>query len=414
MNRAETPSKLLQEIVKEKHSLLKKIMEDADIDCWIAFMRETAANPDPVQNLVVGGQVAWAAAFIYHLKDAELRKIAIVGNFDVDAENAKGLWEEVHGYKTGITEILQKTMDKIDPQKIALNYSVDDVMADGLSHGLFLSLSNILQKYQDRFVSAEGLIRKIRSLKTKTEVNLVTEACILTEKINKEIQEKFRLGMTEIEIQNMYYEAMDNHGVIESWERSGCPAIDAGPVKEFGHVSPSELKIQRGHTLHNDFGVQLNGYCSDIQRMWFFGTRDEIPEELTHAFDTVHGAITRAAEFIKPGVKGYEVDKKARDYVLSRGYEEYDHGLGHQVGTKAHDGGVLLAPLWERYTILPKGEVEENNIFTLELYVKTKNYGWVSLEEDIVVTSDGCRFLVPRQEEWICVDIKGEIHNFDY
>lgn len=87
---------------------------------------------------------------------------------------------------------------------------------------------------------------------------------------------------------------------------------------------------------------------------------------------------------------------------------------GHQVGTKAHDGGVLLAPLWERYTILPKGEVEENNIFTLELYVKTKNYGWVSLEEDIVVTSDGCRFLVPRQEEWICVDIKGEIHNFDY
>ncbi|MFX1595860.1 MAG: M24 family metallopeptidase, partial [Promethearchaeota archaeon] len=79
------------------------------------------------------------------------------------------------------------------------------------------------------------------------------------------------------------------------------------------------------------------------------------------------------------------------------------HALGHQIGTNAHDGGVLLGPLWERYGDSPKGIVEEGNIFTLELYVKTKDYGMVSLEEDIVITKDGCQFLVPRCDKFITI-----------
>ena len=42
-------------------------------------------------------------------------------------------------------------------------------------------------------------------------------------------------------------------------------------------------------------------------------------------------------------------------------------------------------------------------VFTLELNVKTKNYGYVSLEEDIMVTKDGCRFLIPKQEKFLLV-----------
>ena len=137
--------------------------------------------------------------------------------------------------------------------------------------------------------------------------------------------------------------------------------------------------------------------------MWFFGTNTDVSEQLRHAFDTVKEAITKAAEFIKPGKKGYEIDKIARDYVIARGYEEFGHGLGHSVGRNAHDGGTLLAPLWSRYGKAPEGVIEENNVFTLELHVKTKNYGTVSLEEMIVVTKKGCRFLVPRQTDFIYV-----------
>ncbi|MHA2250810.1 MAG: M24 family metallopeptidase [Candidatus Kariarchaeaceae archaeon] len=404
MSLAETPHDTLIQIVKEKHEQIFQIMKDEKIDCWLTFVRETDTTPDPVQNLVIGGDVVWESAFIFYYNGDNFGKLAIVGDGDANKERGKGLWDEVLTYIEGISSVLFAKIKEINPEKIALNYSTEDFTADGLSYGLFLRLTTILDGYQARFVSAQTLIQAIRSQKSKTEVELITKACELTEEINRNVSAKMRVGMSEIEIQELYYQEMDNQSVKEAWEKVGCPAVDAGPDKEFGHVPPSHLLIQTGHTLHNDFGVKYQGYCSDIQRMWLFGSKSDVPEELQHAFDAVHTAITKAADFIKPGVKGYEVDKIAREYITSKGYEEYQHALGHQLGTKAHDGGTLLGPFWEKYGKLPDGVIKEGNVFTLELGVMTKNYGMVSLEEDIVVTADGCKFLVPRQMEWIFIN----------
>ena len=181
------------------------------------------------------------------------------------------------------------------------------------------------------------------------------------------------------------------------------PAVDAGPNKRFGHAGPTENQTKEGHLLHFDFGVRFKGYCSDLQRMFFFGKPKDIPEEVQTAFETVRDAIQTASEFIKPGLRGYEVDSIARDFIQERGYEEYQHALGHQLGQEAHDGGTLLGPLWDRYGSSPKGLVEAGNVFTLELYVTTQNYGQVSLEENIVVRKKGCRFLSTPQTELICI-----------
>ncbi|MCK5240230.1 MAG: M24 family metallopeptidase, partial [Candidatus Thorarchaeota archaeon] len=127
------------------------------------------------------------------------------------------------------------------------------------------------------------------------------------------------------------------------------------------------------------------------------------PDEITHAFVTVRDAIQLSADYVKPGVTGNEVDTLARDFVKEQGYEEYRHALGHQLGRLAHDGGTLLGPFWEKYGESPSGKLEPGNVFTLELYVDTKNFGQVSLEEDIVATKDGCRFLSKPQKEIRCV-----------
>ncbi|MFX0019769.1 MAG: M24 family metallopeptidase [Promethearchaeota archaeon] len=405
MSQAKIPHDLLIKIVKEKHKLIPKIMKESEIDCWLIFARETSVNPDPIMNQIIGGDVVWSSAFVFAFEGVNLTKTAIVGDFDALAEERKGIWDVVIPYKEGISAPMKELFERINPSKIALNYSEHDVISDGLSHGMFLKLTSILPDKKDIFISATPLIQAIRGRKTKTEIELVTKACELTEEINQKMTKLIKIGMNETEIQNLFHKEMDKYDVIEAWQRVSCPAIDAGPDKEFGHVGPlPNSKTKKGHILHNDLGVKFNGYCSDLQRMWFFGPEDEIPEELKHAFKTVHGAITKAAEYIKPGVTGFSVDKVARDYVKSQGYEEYAHALGHQLGTNAHDGGVLLGPLWERYGDIPKGIVEEGNIFTLELYVKTKNYGMISLEEDIVVTTDGCRFLVPRCDKFITIE----------
>ncbi len=402
MSQAKIPRKIQIEIIREKHRQLPLIMNESGIDCWLIFIRETEANPDPIMDLIIGGDVVWESAFIFSNINEDFSKVAIVGNFDAPAERKKEIWDDVIAYKEGIVESLRNYLNNINPQKIALNYSEDDVVSDGLSHGMFLKISNILKDKKERFISATPIIQVVRGRKTKTEIKLITEACKLTEEINHSITSLLKPGMSETEIQRLYHDEMDRLDVIEAWQRISCPAIDAGPDKEIGHVGPSpEHSIKRGHTLHNDFGIKLRGYCSDLQRMWFFGT--EIPAELNHAFETVRAAILKAADFIKPGVTGYSVDSIAREFVKSRGYKEFAHALGHQVGTKAHDGGMILGPLWERYGDTPKGLVEEGNIFTLELHVTTKNYGTVSLEENIVITKDGCEFLVPPQEKFILI-----------
>ena len=137
--------------------------------------------------------------------------------------------------------------------------------------------------------------------------------------------------------------------------------------------------------------------------MFFFGKPKDVPAEITHAFDTVRDTIQKAAEFVRPGVKGNDVDTLARDFVKDQGYEEYRHALGHQLGLLAHDGGTLLGPYWEKYGETPSGLLEPGNVFTLELYVTTKEYGQVSLEEDIVVTKKGCEFLSTPQKELKCI-----------
>ena len=404
MSQAKIPRDLHLQVAKEKHEQLAAIMKEEDIDCWIVFVRSTAAIPDPVMELVVVGDIVWQSAFIFTLNNGKFTKTALVGNFDVINEENKGIWDEVIGYVEGISEPFKKYIDDLNPKKIALNYSTDDVTSDGLTYGMYMIISDILADHKKKFISSENIIQKLRGRKSKTEVELVTDACLMTKEIYAKMFSQLKVGQSETDVQQMFYDEMDRLEVVSSWQKNSCPAVDAGPDKEIGHAGPKpDIYTQKGHTLHFDFGVKLQGYCSDIQRMVFFGKEEDIPEELQHAFATIHEAITRAANFIKPGVKGFEVDKIARDHVLERGYEEYGHALGHQVGTRTHDGGTLLGPLWERYRDIPKGQVEEDQIYTLELNVKTKNYGYVSLEEDIVITKDGCKFLIPRQEKFVTI-----------
>jgi Xaa-Pro aminopeptidase len=128
--------------------------------------------------------------------------------------------------------------------------------------------------------------------------------------------------------------------------------------------------------VHIDLGVQQDGYCSDIQRLWYVRKpgETEMPAELQRAFDTVRLAIREGAKALRPGTKGYEVDAVARDVIVDAGYDEYMHAFGHGLGKACHDGGPLLGPRWERYGSTPDMKVEVGNIYTLELGIITSAF----------------------------------------
>jgi Xaa-Pro aminopeptidase len=380
-----------------------EILQELDLDAWLIWVRETAQMADPVLKLVLGSDLVWQSALIF-TKNGE--KIAIVGNFDADGIEDLKLFDRVTPYTQSIRKTLLAELEHINPRQIALNYSRNDVAADGLTVGMRMLLEEYLENtpFLKRVVSAEPIISKLRGRKIPAEITRIRKAIEITEQIYNDAKAYLRVGLTEQQIHSFFHQRMKEYGVTSAWEAERNPAVDAGPDKQFGHSGPTGNKTKAGHLLHFDFGVSYQGFCSDIQRMFFFGDPKDVPEEIQTAFETVRDAIQAAAQFVKAGKIGHAVDDIARSFVQERGYEEYQHALGHQVGRNVHDGGTLLAPLWDRYGESPKGIVEAGNVFTLELYVTTKSFGQLSLEENIVVTKTGCRFLSSPQRELICIN----------
>jgi Xaa-Pro aminopeptidase len=107
---------------------------------------------------------------------------------------------------------------------------------------------------------------------------------------------------------------------------------------------------------------------------------------------------------LRPGVAGWQVDAAARESLVAAGYSEPMYALGHQLGRTAHDGGTVLAPRWDRYGTAPFGIVEEGNVFTVEYGAAVPSRGYIGLEEDVVVTSDGVEWLsTPQRDLWLVI-----------
>ena len=391
-----------QSLEDQKGRQACEILNELDLDCWLVWVRETSQIADPVLPLVFGGDLVGQSALIF-TKGGE--RIAIVKDYDAAGVEARDLFDRVLPYAEGIRTSLLEELQRIDPGKIAVDFSETDVASDGLTVGMYRLLQRYLKEtpYSERLVSAEGLIGRLRGRKLSEEVERIQKAVEITETIFEEAEGFLAVGQTESAIYRFFHDRMDVYGVTSAWEVAHDPAVDAGPNKAFGHAGPTENQTKAGQLLHFDFGVRHRAYCSDLQRMFFFGDSEEVPDEIRRAFKTVHDAIEAAATFLRPGRRGHEVDAIARAFVVQQGYQEYGHALGHQVGRQAHDGGTTLGPLWEHYGESPKGVVECGNVFTLELHVSTAHYGQVSLEENILVTEDGCRFLSRPQRELICV-----------
>jgi Xaa-Pro aminopeptidase len=383
-----------------------QILQEKDIDLWLTFVRETSHMHDPSLSLILSPvlQMTWHSAFMISRHG---QRIAVVGRFDTDNVKQTGAYPEVIGYDQSIRQPLVEILQRLNPQCIAINSSENDSAADGLTHGMWTQLFRLLEgtPYAACFISAEDIIAALRGRKTKAEVERVRAAIKTTLDIFGEVTRFLRPGLREIDIRDFMYDRLVDRELSTAWEMEFCPIVNAHPASPIGHGAPGENRTERGHTLQIDFGVALDGFVSDLQRMWYFlePGQTKPPADVQQGFDTVRGAILSAAEVLKPGALGWEVDQAARSYVVKAGYPEYQHATGHHVGRTVHDGASLLGPRWERYGNTPNMEVEAGNIFTLELGVQVPNRGYVSLEEDVLVTAHGVEWLSKPQTELWCV-----------
>ena len=391
-------------LIKEKVSQAKELLKEFNVDCWVTFTRESAINGDPALAFLVAEPVTWHSAFMITRRG---RTQAIVGKYDQITVQEIGAYDEVIGYVEGVKGPFQTFIKAVNPKTIAINYSEDSEICDGLTHGMYLTLKSMLDEIgmADRLISAEQIISALRERKTPTELNAIKRAIDHTQDIFALVTDFIAPGRTEKQIAEFMLTEVEKRGLETAWDRAVCPSVFTGPETAEAHYAPTDRPVERGQVLNMDFGVKVDGYCSDMQRTFYVMEtgQDTVPEAVQKGFDTIVEAIEQSRLAMKPGVIGLDVDTLSREVLAKNGYDPFPHGLGHQVGRYAHDGTALLGPAWEKYAQKPFKKLEPNMVFTLEPRLTIPDRGVATIEEMAVVTDQGAEYLSRPQKALILI-----------
>jgi Xaa-Pro aminopeptidase len=233
-------------------------------------------------------------------------------------------------------------------------------------------------------------IDKIRRVKDESEIAKIRKAVGIADAAFEHILPFIKPGVQEKDLALELETFMRRSGseknafdfIVASGERSSLP-----------HGVASDKIIQSGELLTMDYGCVYDHYHSDMTRTVAIGN---VRSELYDLYRVVTQAQQAALQHIRPGLKGLEVDKIARDIITVNGYGEYfGHGLGHGVGLAIHEE-PRLSPTDE--TVLEPGMV-----VTVEPGIYIPNVGGVRIEDMVLVTAAGCEILTQSRKDFIKV-----------
>jgi Xaa-Pro aminopeptidase len=385
-------SPLNPKFLKDKLALVRKTMREKGIDAWIVFSRE--GNDDPlVFDLGLASLIFRAAAIIQADGGSEI----LLNPFDIETVKERGFYDNVSEYpEETIGPKIYETVDRLKPKKIAVNMSEDFSFADGLSSGMRDYLSKSLKGYGKELVSSEDLVISLRAKLIPEELELMKKSIAKCEEIYGYAEDLIKVGVKDKEIYDLVKKKVYDQGMEVAWDQAPSIMIGRNPAS---HLSYNNDTLRDGDFLRIDFGVKYEGYCSDIERVYYVG-RGSPPAELKRMFDTAIRANDSCISLMREGVRGYIPDKGARDVVKSAGYPDFMAGTGHALGRFVHEVGPQLEPLWPDTFNLGNRPLESNMIFTVEPSVQGK-YGLCNLEQDVLVTDGGPVQLSKRQQDLI-------------
>jgi Xaa-Pro aminopeptidase len=164
------------------------------------------------------------------------------------------------------------------------------------------------------------------------------------------------------------------------------PIIGVGDRAALPHYHAAEKRFRESPLVLLDWGAETHSrYRSDLTRVLFTGrTMDEIRK----VYDIVREAQRLAISAIRPGVDGRTVDAVARRHIEQAGYGNLSHGLGHGFGLQIHER-PRLGPNFDH--VLQPGMV-----VTVEPGIYIRGQFGVRIEDDVLVTPDGCEVLSAR------------------
>ena len=240
----------------------------------------------------------------------------------------------------------------------------------------------------NELVPLGGELADLRRIKTAEEIALHRQAEHIGDIAFEEILKELKPGVTELEVAAKLEYLMKMNGADKL---SFDSIIASGVNSSKPHAEPGHKKIELGDFVTMDFGCVYKGYCSDMTRTVVVGKANEKQKEI---YNTVLKAQLAVLDMLKPGLKGKEYDKVARDVIYGAGYEGYfGHGLGHSVGLEIHEN--------PRFSMIEEDIVEAGMIMTVEPGIYIPDFGGVRIEDMVVLTEDGYDNLTHSRKELI-------------
>ncbi len=237
------------------------------------------------------------------------------------------------------------------------------------------------------FEDASDLIWSQRLIKSPKEIECIRRACNATSYAHDKIFKNIKAGMTEHEVSRLVKQYMLEGGA----DQPGFVLITAGEGN-YDRISKTatERVLQDGDLIVLDLGSRYNHYWSDFCRLAVVG---EISEERKELQRKVHEVTIRASKVMKPGVAVADVARACAEEMVKVGFEaNFDCGrMGHGMG--------LLSTEPPSVTIYDETILQEGMIINLEPGI-VNELGAFNLEENFVITKDGCEMLSSASREF--------------
>ncbi len=230
------------------------------------------------------------------------------------------------------------------------------------------------------WVPTENLVESLLVVKDQEEIKKIEKAAEIGTKVFQELLPLFRPGVRESDISaELEYKINRNGGSGPAFET----IVASGLRSAMPHARASSKRLKKGEFVTVDFGANYDGYVCDITRTVILGKATLRQKKI---YDLVLKAQSKAIKAARPGMKGFELDRISRDIIKKAGYQNYfGHGLGHGIGLLVHDSPGINT---KSQDILKPGMV-----ITIEPGVYLPGWGGVRIEDDVLITRNGCRIL---------------------
>ena len=280
-------------------------------------------------------------------------------------------------------EVLDIKNFESDAEKLnASNISAISV-ENTISAHTYLSLKSKI-KFEIK-LDADKIFNEIRTIKSKTEIEIIRDAVLLADQIFDHELQNFKFDITE----NQLHKNIEIAALKAADGTSFNTIVCFGENTAYPHYTPQNFKLKNNMPICIDMGVKIQHYCSDMTRTFFYG---EPHQKLIEFYEIVSNTVCACKEFIKPGITCQELDALSRKIIGDAGYAElFAHGLGHGVGLNIHEFPLLSR---DKDCVLKEGMV-----FTLEPGIYMPGIGGVRIEDIVAVTETGCQVLTtsPKQ-----------------